>query len=106
MLTTDGGNLIGAINKYRLAHGVPSVPGKVSTAAERCSVGNGDSGNCPQYYYWEPVSRWKGKDVVEKIVNNGGGAEYLLNSSVKSIEVGWALDPTSRTFYATVVTHY
>jgi len=106
MLSQDGGDLIGAINRYRAAHGVAQVPGKVSVPAERCAIGNGDSANCPPSYYWEPVTRWKGKDVVEKIVNNGGGAEYLLDPSVKSIAVGWAYDPVSKTYYGTVVTHY
>jgi hypothetical protein len=104
-LPTDGGRLVDAINRYRSRHGVGSVPGQVSKAAQECAIGNGDTSNCPPSYYWEPVPRWSGRQVLVKIEGNGG-ADYLLDPSVKKFQVGWAYDPSSGEYFCAVVAVY
>jgi hypothetical protein len=104
-LSTDGGDMIGAINAYRKQNGVAPIQGTVSRAAQQCAIQNGDSSACPSSYYWEPVSAWDGKQVVQKIIGNGGGA-YLLDPSISSFAVGWSFDPGSKQYDCAVVAHY
>lgn len=100
-LNTDGGDLIGAINAYRARQGVAPVKGVVTKAAQRCAIDNGDSSACPSSYYWEPVPRWNGRQVVKKIIGNGGGS-YLLDPGTKDFAVGWAYDPAAGQYYCAV----
>jgi hypothetical protein len=100
-LSTDGGDLIGAINAYRARQGVGPAQGVVTKATQRCAIQNGDSSACPFAYYWEPVPHWNGRQVVEKIIGNGGGS-YLLNPATKTFAVGWAYDPAAGQYYCAV----
>jgi hypothetical protein len=91
-LSGDGGNLLGAINAFRAAHGKSAITGSTSEAAQKCAVGSGDGPSCPADYSWEPVPKLDGAAAVKKIVNNGGSS-WLLDAHLKSVTVGWAYIP-------------
>lgn len=101
-LSTDVGDVIGALNKYRAAHGAPPVSGKVSKAAQKCALANGDEGSCPSGYFWEPVGA-SGKQVIQKIAAQSDGSSWLLSTSTKKYAVGWAYLPSSKTYSVAVV---
>lgn len=101
-LSTDVGDAIGALNKYRAEHGAPVVSGKVSKAAKKCALANGDEGSCPSGYFWEPVGD-SGKQVIQKIAAQGGGSAWLLNKSTKKYAVGWAYLPSSKSYSVALV---
>lgn len=88
-LEGDAGHVIDAINTLRTSNGQQAVPGTTTDAAKTCSLNNGGSG-CPSSYFWEPVSPQNGSDVVEKILDKTDGRSFLLNPSMKSLQIGWA----------------
>ncbi len=101
-LPQDVGNVIQALNDYRTAHGAKAVPGSVTQAARDCALGNGDTSSCPSGYFWEPVGR-SGTQVIAKIASGGKGTSFLLDPSLKSVEVGWAYIPSSHGYECAVV---
>jgi hypothetical protein len=85
----DRGDVLGAINAFRARHGVHRIPGAVTTAAVACAAGSGDQSSCPSSYFWEPVSGADGAQVVQKIVAQSTGAQFLLDPSLKRVQIGW-----------------
>lgn len=88
-LDGDAGHVIDAINALRTSNGQQAVPGTTTEAAKTCSLNSGGSG-CPSSYFWEPVSPQNGSDVVKKILDKSDGRSFLLNPSMKSLQIGWA----------------
>jgi hypothetical protein len=101
-LPDDVGNVIQALNDYRTGHGVKAVSGSVTQAARDCALNNGDINSCPSGYFWEPVER-SGTQVIQKIAAGSKGTSFLLDPSLKSVEVGWAYIPSSHGYECAVV---
>lgn len=99
----DAGNVMGALNSYRTAHGRTPALGAVSSAAQRCALGNGNTSSCPTSYFWEPVTGRDGQAVINKIAAGGDGASFLLDPH-GSFELGWAYVPSSHLFECALVT--
>jgi hypothetical protein len=89
----DGGQVLKAINDFRVAHGVPSVPGMVTPDAQTCAVQSGDGATCAPHFFWEPVPAQDGAQVLGKIVGSGGGTPWLLDPGAISFSAGWAYAP-------------
>src|SRR5206468_956052 len=89
VLEGDGGKVIDAINAYRRTNGLPPVTGTTTPQAQTCSLNSGD-GNCPTSYFWEPVTPQSGTAVVEKITSRSDGRSFLLDPSMKTMQIGWA----------------
>jgi hypothetical protein len=88
-LDGDAGHVIDAINNFRATNGRSVVPGTTTSQAKTCSLNNG-GGDCPTSYFWEPVSPQDGAAVVEKIASRSSGRSFLLDQSMKSVQIGWA----------------
>jgi hypothetical protein len=84
----DGG-LLAALNALRARHGLPSVTGMLTAAAEKCAAANGDTPSCPGSYFWEPVTTQSGSDVLDKIAAQQGGSSFLLAPHLTSVAIGW-----------------
>jgi hypothetical protein len=93
ILEGDVGNAISAVNTYRAQHQLSPVPGAVSAAAQTCALhrGNGCSGGWAETELSSP----NGKAAVAKIQQFA----RLLDPQMTAINVGWAYDPGSRTYY-------
>jgi hypothetical protein len=93
ILDGDVGNAISAVNAYRAQHQLSPVPGAVSAAAQTCALhrGNGCSGGWAETELPSP----NGKAAVAKIQQFA----KLLDPQMTSINVGWAYDPGSKTYY-------
>lgn len=92
-LTTDVGGGVAAVNAYRAKHGLAAVPGSVSAEAEQCALRRGDgcSGGWAETEIPAPAD---GTLAVNKI------SQFAkLLDPMKSIEVGWAYDPGTKTYY-------
>jgi hypothetical protein len=100
-LPDDVGDVLGAVNAFRAAHGKRPVSGVVTRAARRCAITGGN--RCPNGFFWEPVGR-SGKQVVRKIAASGDGASFLLDGRLRKIQIGWAYIPASRGFECALVT--
>lgn len=102
-LPDDVGHVVSALNAYRAAHHEPPVTGSVTAAAQRCALANGDTSACPAGYYWQPVGR-SGTQVIQKIAASGGrGTSWLTDPRMRSVQVGWAYLPSSKSFECVVV---
>jgi len=99
-LPDDIGDVVGALNAYRASKHLPAVTGKVTPGAQTCAVSA--ASNCPSGFFWEPVGR-DGAQVVDKIVSSGRGGDRLLDPALKTIQVGWAYIPQSKSFECAVV---
>jgi hypothetical protein len=99
-LPDDIGDFIGVLNTYRSQHGKQPVAGKVTQAAQTCAVSSGN--NCPSNFYWEPVGR-SGQQMLSKITDSGSGSADMLNSNLKTVQVGWAYIPSSQSFECALI---
>lgn len=98
----DIGNVMGALNQFRAAHGRGPADGTITAAAQRCALGSGDGSACPDSYFWEPVTGRDGHEVINKIADGGDGISFLLEP--KSFQVGWAYEPSAHTYECALVT--
>jgi hypothetical protein len=85
----DTGRLLQALNGFRARHGVHPVSGRVTGSAIGCAAREGDAAACPSSYFWEPVPRADGRQVVEKIARHPNGTDFLLDPRIKRVEIGW-----------------
>lgn len=97
ILQGDPGNAIQAINDYRKQNNLPPVPGKVSTAAQTCALSNGS--NCSGHYAFSQVPDLSGASALGKIKSLG----KLLDPQMKSLDVGWALNPNGTQYFFAMV---
>lgn len=93
ILDSDVGHAVSAINAYRAQHQKSPIPGAVSAAAQTCALhrGNGCSGGWAE----TELSTPDGVAAVAKIQQFA----KLLDPQMKSIGVGWAYNPGSKTYY-------
>jgi cytoskeletal protein RodZ len=93
-LDSDVGNATAAINAYRAQHNLATVPVTVSGDAEKCALQRGDgcSGGWAETEIPAPAD---GAAAVAKIVERA----KLTESNLKGVEIGWAFDPGSKTYY-------
>jgi hypothetical protein len=96
-LDGDPGNAIQAINDFRTAHGLPTVPGSVTPQAQSCAVnnGNGCSGGWAETELADP----NGQEAVQKIEQYA----HFEDPQMTSVEVGWAYDPGAKLYYFAIV---
>jgi hypothetical protein len=100
-LKDDIGDVLGALNSYRQQHALPPVQGTVTTAAATCAATAASV--CPSGFHWEPVGR-SGRQVIDKIAARGGGElAFLLDPTLKRVQIGWAFVPASHSFYCALV---
>ena len=100
-LPDDVGGALQALNDYRTAHGRAAVPGHVTRGARSCAVSSGDT--CRSDFFWEPVGR-SGKQVIAKIAASGGkGTSWLLDRSMRSVQIGWAYIPSSKSYECALI---
>jgi hypothetical protein len=97
ILEGDLGNGVAAINDYRTQHGLPAVPGDVSTQAQTCAVHNGSG--CSGGWAETELEKPDGAKAVQKILPFA----HLTDSHLKSIEVGWAYDPSAKLYYFAII---
>ena len=92
-LDTDVGNGIAAINAYLTQHGKSAVPGSVSDAAKTCALnhGNGCSGGWAETEISAPADGTRAVQQIQQFAK-------LLDPQMKSIQVGWAYFPSSKTY--------
>lgn len=88
-LEGDAGHVIEAINSFRTSNGQSPITGTTTDAAKTCSLHDG-GGDCPTSYFWEPVTPQDGSAVVQKIASRSDGRSFLLDPSIKAVQVGWA----------------
>jgi hypothetical protein len=86
----DAGQLIAAVNRFRVSHGRPSVNGAVSVQAQQCALAQGVGPLCAPSYAWEPVTAQNGPKVVSQMVDREHGMQWLLDPAMTSFSVGWA----------------
>jgi hypothetical protein len=97
VLAGDVGNAIPAINAFRTQHGLPEVPGSVSTQAQNCALHNGSG--CSGSWAETLLSKPDGQEAVQKIEQFA----HFEDPQMKTVEVGWAYDPGSKTYYFAIV---
>jgi hypothetical protein len=90
VLTGDPGNVVAAINAFRASQAQPAVTGSAAQSAGSCAVHSGDTPYCSGSYYWTPVSRLQGDEVVSKIAGYGNGRSWLLDPHLTKVAIGWA----------------
>lgn len=100
-LPDDIGDMLGAINGYRVHNGLPPVTGHVTGVARQCALSQGATPPCPDSYYWEPVGR-SGNQMLQKVLGRGGAGD-LLNPAVHHVQIGWAYLPSSHSFWCALV---
>jgi len=93
ILAGDVGDGIGAINDYRTQHGRSSVPGTVTTQAQKCAIQRGNG--CTGGWAWTEISEPDGQAAVQNMLAFG----RFLDSDLTSIEVGWAYNPSAKLYY-------
>jgi hypothetical protein len=91
---TDIGNAIPAINDYREQNGMSAVPGSVSDAAKQCALNRGDGcdGGWAETEISAPANGKTAVDSIQKFAK-------FLDPGMKSIDVGWAYNPGTKTYY-------
>jgi hypothetical protein len=97
ILQGDVGNSIQAINDFRAEHGLPAVPGAVSSAAQTCAVNNGNG--CSGGWAETLLSQPDGQEAVQKIQQFA----HFDDPDMTSIGVGWAYDPGAKLYYFAIV---
>jgi hypothetical protein len=86
----DAGQLIGAVNQFRVSHGRPPVRGVVSIRAQQCALAQGVGPTCAPSYAWEPATTQNGPQVVSQMAGREHGTGWLLDPAMTSFHVGWA----------------
>jgi hypothetical protein len=97
VLQGDPGNAIQAIDDFRTAHGLPTVPGSVSTQAQTCAVHNGSG--CSGGWAETELADPNGQEAVQKIEQFA----HFEDPHLTSIEIGWAYDPSAKLYYFAIV---
>ncbi|GAB2476337.1 hypothetical protein [Jatrophihabitans fulvus] len=95
---SDIGGAVKAINTLRTTNGKPAVPGRVTAAAKRCALSKGD--DCVAGYAYTFLYPLDGPAAVQKLVQLGD-----LLGSMRSVEVGWALDPQIKQYGLAIIRH-
>lgn len=95
---SDIGGAVQAINQLRTKNGKPAVPGRVTAAAKRCALTKGD--DCVSGYAYTFLYPLDGPAAVQKLVQLGD-----LLGSMRSVEVGWALDPQIKQYGLAIIRH-
>jgi hypothetical protein len=93
ILEGDVGNAVAAINAYRAQHKMSPVPGSVSAAAQTCALHRGSG--CSGGWAETELSSPDGQAAVAKIQQFA----KLLDPQMTAINIGWAHDPKSKTYY-------
>lgn len=93
VVSGDAGQVVAALNAYRVSHAGAAVPGAVSPPAQQCALSQGDGASCKPSYAWEPVPTQDGARVISMIAGRGDGQKWLLDPGMKSFSVGWAYIP-------------
>jgi hypothetical protein len=94
-VTGDDGGVVDAVNKFRVSHGRPAVPGSVSANAQQCALKQGNGPTCVPHYAWEAVPTQDGQMVITMIAGRSSGLQWLLDPGISSFSVGWAYAPGS-----------
>jgi hypothetical protein len=89
----DIGGAVAAVNRFRVTHGAPTVPGAVTPEAQHCALSNGDGSTCQPHFSWEPVPSQDGARVISLITGRSDGQAWLLDPGMTSFSVGWAYVP-------------
>ena len=97
ILQGDVGNGVAAINQYRTKHGLPAVAGDVSAKAQTCAVHNGSG--CSGGWAETELAKPDGAEAVQKILPFA----HLTDTQMKSVEVGWAYDPSAKLYYFAII---
>jgi hypothetical protein len=97
VLQGDPGNSIQAINDFRAAHGLPTVPGSVTPQAQTCALNNGSG--CSGGWAETLLSDLNGQEAVQKIEQYA----HFEDPQMTSVEVGWAYDPGAKLYYFAIV---
>src|SRR5215475_7776695 len=91
----DHARLVAAVNAFRAAHQLPTVPGTVSPQAQQCALAQGTGPACAPSSSWQLVSTQSAAQVIARIVARDGGC-WLLDPSTVSFSAGWAYVPGTR----------
>lgn len=97
VLQGDVGGGVAAINDYRTQHGLPAVAGSVSAQAQTCAVHNGNG--CRGGWAETELATPDGAQAVQKILPFA----HLTETQLKSVEVGWAYDPSAKLYYFAII---
>ncbi|HEY8827761.1 MAG TPA: hypothetical protein VIM17_08385 [Jatrophihabitantaceae bacterium] len=92
-VTGDSGQAVAALNRFRVSHGRPPVPGAASPQAQQCALSEGSGPSCEPHYSWEPVPTQDGARAISLIAGRGDGTQWLLDPGMSSFSVGWAYTP-------------
>jgi hypothetical protein len=88
----DHAQLVAAIDAFRAAHQLPTVPGTVSAKAQQCALAQGTGPACAPSYSWQAVPAQSAEQVIARLAARDGG-KWLLDPSTVSFSVGWAYAP-------------
>jgi hypothetical protein len=97
----DAGGVVAALNRFRVSHGVPAVPGSASSQAQQCALDEGAGPACAPHFAWEVVPVQDGARVISLIASRGG--QWLLDPGMTSFSVGWAFVPSSRQYECAIL---
>lgn len=92
VVSGDQAWLVAAVNVFRAAHGLATVPGTVSPQAQQCALARGSGPACGPSVRWQAVPAQSAAQVIARIVAGDGG-NWLLDPSMVSFSVGWAYAP-------------
>jgi hypothetical protein len=96
-VSTDIGNAVAAINALRTQSHLSPVTGTLSQAAQTCALSNGSQ--CTGAWAETYLSTPDGAAAIAKIPSRSA----LLEPSLKSVQYGWAYNPTQKMYYLAVI---
>lgn len=94
------GNVATALAAYRRAHGSAPVPAVVTAAAQQCALTGGD-GSCANPFAVAREVQLNGDAAIRDI--GAGTGNFLLDPSLRAVEVGWAYDPPTRQYVCVLI---
>jgi hypothetical protein len=91
-----------ALAAFRQAHGAAgNVPAVVTPAAQQCAKTGGDGSSCADPFAVARERQQSGPQAVGDI--GSGYGNWLLDSDLHAVEVGWAYDPPTAQYVCVLI---
>ena len=90
----DVSGVAAGINELRIKQGVSPVPASTSANAQQCAAAHGSGSHCVPHFMYAGLNTNDAAAAVKALENVN--ASWLLDPTIKRIEIGWAREPGGR----------